>query len=128
MPSQIACNTNKTRTCLAHWHTLPILHLHHIFHISTIHHRIISVLLTNSRVTIQHIKHANIFLEQLNNSQIFNKYSFASHALHWSHRPQQFSSNLTALLTAYIKFCQTIYIWSHGPRIQSTSLPTCETN
>ena len=55
MLSQITCNTqhvtNKTRTRLAHWHTLPISCLHHIsniFHINTIHHKIISMLLTDS--------------------------------------------------------------------------------
>ena len=59
MVSQIACNTNKTRMRLAHWYTLPISclqHISNIFHINTIHHRIISTLLTDNRISIQHIK------------------------------------------------------------------------
>ena len=86
MLSQIACNTqhvtNKTRMLLAHWHTLPISHLHHIsniFHKSTFHHRNISMLSTDNRVTMQHIKHANKFLEQLNNTEKVNKYNTGSH-------------------------------------------------
>ena len=70
---QIVC-TNKTRMRLAHWHTLPISHLQHIsniFHTSTIHHRNISMLLTNNRISIQHIKYANNFFK----NRTMHKYS-----------------------------------------------------
>ena len=68
---------------LAHWHTLPILHLQHISNISTINitrYKIISMLLKGSRVKIQHIKYANKIFQQKSNAEKFNKYRIGSHA------------------------------------------------
>ena len=89
---------------LTHWHTMPISCLHHIFkssifYISTTNHTNISMLSKDNRVTMQHINHANKYFEQSSYLQIFKKYKTGScpdPPLHWSHRPQQFSSNLTA--------------------------------
>ena len=68
--------------CLAHWHMLPISHPQHVLNISTINItslKIISMLSTDNNVTIQHNKYANKIFQQLNNSQIFNKYRTGSH-------------------------------------------------
>ena len=66
------------------------------------------MLSTVNRVKMQHIRHINKYFEQSSNSQIFNKYKSGSRLdadppLHWLHRLQQFSSNLTAFANSLHK-------------------------